>query len=113
MKLPHFIVYAPKVAALGGHNGITILFWTFVNIPKVSPEFVRHEYRHVWHWCIGTLAGFVLIGIACLTFHLSPLLLLASPFGFLAPYFLASAVSGYHENWFERDARRYAAEGDG
>lgn len=112
MKLPHFIRYAPKIANLTGHNGITLGFWTFTNIPKVSREFIRHEYRHVQQWVAGTALGAVLIGVLCLTLSLTPWLLLAAPFGFLVPYFISSAVSGYHENFFERDARRYAAEGD-
>ena len=108
MKLPHELVLAPRIARLWGHDGWTLFVWTFVSEMPAGAKFVRHEYRHVWHWAVGTLAGAVLIGALCWFADVSWWWIIASPLGFLAPYFLSFIPNGYHGSWFERDAERYA-----
>ena len=112
MKLPHFIRYVPKIANLTGHNGVTVLFWTFVNIPRVSPEFVRHEYRHTVQWTILTALGVVLMAVLAVLDLASWWQLPMGVLLFPICYFISSAFSGYHNNWFEKDARKYAASRD-
>ena len=107
MSLPHFIKYAPNVARIGGHTGITILFWTFTNRRQVSLHFKYHEYRHVQQWFVGTLLGLALTVISAIC-GASLWVLALAPFSFPFVYFLSQIPDGYHGSWFERDAERYA-----
>jgi hypothetical protein len=103
VRLPHELVLAPRVARLWGHDGWTLGVWTFVAKLPAGARFVRHEYRHVQQWLAGTALGVAVI----LWLHVSLWWLLASPLGFLLPYFVGM-IGGYQRNPFERDAERYA-----
>lgn len=108
MKLPHWLVYAPWIAAIGGHDGITILFWTFTRRRMVSPLFRAHEYRHVVQWVVCSGLAALPLGTLAVLGILPWWVLAGSPLGFLVPYAIESFRHGYKGNWFERDAERYA-----
>lgn len=108
IRLPHRVIYAPRMAALGGHDGLTVLWWTFTRRRQVSARFVRHEYRHAVQWTVCTTLAAALIVAAHWVVGLSLWFLPAAPLGFLAPYFLSFIPGGYRGSWFERDAERYA-----
>jgi hypothetical protein len=110
--LPHFIVIRPRVKRIVGHSGITILFWTFVDAidarDGLHPMFVLHERRHVQQWVIFTLGAMFVLALLAFYDVLSWWWLLASPLGFIVPYFASFIPGGYSGSWFERDAERYA-----
>lgn len=108
IRLPHILIHAPRIARLWGHGGWTLLFWTFASTRRVGLRFMRHEYRHVAHWVVGTALGLALMATLALlgwaSWWLLPLGLLLFPL----VYWLSFIPGGYHASWFERDAERYA-----
>jgi len=87
----------------------------FIFLPGDSFSHIRvyvHELRHVTHFYIGWLVG----GAVWLALTPSWWWLLATPFTYTLAYVLAgfyAMVRGstwYHDNPFERDARRHAGE---
>ena len=108
MRLYHRLVYAPRLAAIGGHTGMTVYSWTFCAERAVSDHFRRHEYRHVVQWYGCTALAMALVVGLHVAVGVSWWWLVASPLGFLGPYWLTCLVDGYEGSLFERDARRYA-----
>ena len=112
MRLYHRMIFAPRVAGIGGHTGMTVYSWTFCAEREVSDHFRRHEYRHVGQWYVCTaLAAALVVGLH-ITLGVSWWWMLASPLGFLAPYWLSCLAGGYERSLFERDARAYADRTD-
>lgn len=112
MRFPHWMKYAPRLAAIGGHTGMTIYSWTFCATREVSDHFRRHELRHVGQWYVCTALAVALVVGLHVAFGVSWWWVLASPLGFLAPYWLSCLVDGYEGSIFEKDARRYADRTD-
>jgi len=109
VKLPHYLIHAPRIAALFGHDGVTVMCWTFVRRREVSEQFRRHEYRHVVQWVVLTLLGFAQMAVLALLGWASWWQLPMGVLLFPICYFLSFIPNGYHGSWFERDADRYAA----
>ena len=118
--IPHWFVSAPWERRLTGHQGVTYLCWTFVDLPKGAVEkpehagFRRHERRHVQQSVVITGLWLAVTYALTRVFHGSPLWLLTALIAWPLAYWVVSVVwklrtgRGYTDNWFERDARRYA-----
>ena len=112
MRLYHRMIYAPRLASLGGHTGMTVYSWTFCAEREVSDHFRRHELRHVQQWYVCTALAMALVVGLRIAFGVSWWWVLASPLGFIAPYWLSFLGGGYEGSIFEKDARRYANRTD-
>ena len=119
MVMPRFIVRRSRIPVVVGTLVIgrpflaqTIGPWIFVRGDVIHVRVLRHETRHVHQFYIGFGIGLAL----WLLFQPSMWWLLATPLTFTVAYVLAGIVAlvqgkhAYRQNWFERDARRYAGE---
>lgn len=122
MTFPHIFVPASWERRITGHTGFTYLIWTFVDLGRdeiglpVHAGFREHEQRHVQQSVVVTALWFAVV--YCLTrVGLSVWWLLTSFAAWPLVYFVVSVVwklrtgRGYTDNFFERDARWYAARG--
>ena len=120
--IPHWFVSAPWERRLTGHQGVTYLCWTFVDLPKGAvdkPEhagFRRHEHRHVQQGVVITVAWVAITYGLTRVFGGSLWWLLTGLLAWPLVYWAVSVVwklrtgKGYTDSWFERDARRYAGQ---
>lgn len=115
MRLPHYFIHAPWERRITHHAGVTYLFWTFVDLDRPPSEtFRRHEQRHVQQSVAITLVVAVALLLATHFGALSDWWTALSLFGWPVAYWIASVIAkvrtgkGYTDNYFERDARRYA-----
>lgn len=119
MKLPHVIRYDSRVPVLLGRLFIgrpfaawTAGVWTFVPGRLLSAQIVTHEYRHVQQFAVLWVAALGLWSLLTPSWWW----LLATPLAHGAAVGLAGLYAWtrgghpYRDNWFERDARRYAGE---
>lgn len=120
MTLPHIFVPSAWERRRTGHMGVTYLIWTFVDLTHeqlddlIHAGFKRHEQRHVQQSVAITVLWFA-IAAGLTRLGLSPWWLLTSLVAWPIVYGAVSIVwktrtgKGYTDNFFERDARRYAA----
>lgn len=119
MTFPHIFVPASWERKITGHMGFTYLIWTFVDLTReqlrdpVHARFREHEQRHVQQSVVVTALWFALTyGLTRVGVSVWWLLtaLLAWPLVYWAASVWAKARTGkgYTDNWWEKDARRYA-----
>lgn len=121
MKLPYFFVANSKIPIWLGHQATTFFVYIFLPGTTISWQALKHEYRHIQHfyflWLMGIIFTLGVIFVNKFTFWW----LLITPLTYTILYILAGFVSlittkgslrtkFYLNNWFERDARRYAGE---
>jgi len=123
--LPHIIVRNSGPPRWAGRLFIgrsfvawTWMCFTFLHISgqllpaQKKAKMFRHEYRHVQQWAALTVLGWLcgaLAGASWLWWLAVPIVVQPVAVGIAG---IAGSLrgSGYRDNWFERDARRYARE---
>jgi hypothetical protein len=119
MRLPYFVVrrswlpvFFGKLFSHGPFQAWTFGPWIFFPTDRVEYRVLRHESRHVQQFFAGWLLGLILWLVLTPSFWW----LLATPLTYTAAYVVVGIGglffdrSFYHQNLFERDARRYAGE---